>query len=369
MATTPRKPGPKPAAAGGAYLGTLTGSHRYCAARYAKPPGLPAGLAPQRARLLRETANKWLNGSVIHYWFFDRPATWAGATAQKNVVRKAFAQWKALGLGLSFVEVKQRGQADVRIAFLQGDGSWSYVGTDVLTARDDPRTMNFGWSLTEDPANGIDTALHEIGHTLGFPHEHQNPFAGIVWNEEAVYAELKKPDNNWSRAKTFANILQKIEADTVQGSQWDPDSIMHYPFEAGLIRKPAKYRQGLTPAGGLSARDRAWAQAFYPPLDAADTTQLLPFQTASVSLSTGQPRTFTFNPTTTRDYEFRSFGEADVSMALYAAGKAKALASADDGGEAHNASFKLRLKAATHYELRLRLRFAQPAAQVAVMVW
>ena len=31
--------------------------------------------------------------------------------------------------------------------------------------------MNFGWDLTQP--GEIDTALHEIGHTIGFPHEHQ----------------------------------------------------------------------------------------------------------------------------------------------------------------------------------------------------
>ena len=46
--------------------------------------------------------------------------------------------------------------------------------------------MNFGWDLT--PLGRSTTALHEIGHTLGMPHEHQNPFAGIAWDEETVYA-------------------------------------------------------------------------------------------------------------------------------------------------------------------------------------
>ena len=53
--------------------------------------------------------------------------------------------------------------------------------------------MNFGWDLTQP--GEIDTAIHEIGHTLGFPHEHQNPHAGIVWDEEAVYAALAQPPN------------------------------------------------------------------------------------------------------------------------------------------------------------------------------
>ena len=41
--------------------------------------------------------------------------------------------------------------------------------------------------------------------------------------------------NSWPREKTFWNIIRKIPPDSVQGSSWDPDSIMHYPFEAGLI--------------------------------------------------------------------------------------------------------------------------------------
>ena len=35
-------------------------------------------------------------------------------------------------IGLSFVEVKNPAEAEVRIGFLDGDGSWSFVGTDVL---------------------------------------------------------------------------------------------------------------------------------------------------------------------------------------------------------------------------------------------
>ena len=56
----------------------------------------------------------------------------------------------------------------------------------MIAADPNERTMNFGWDLTT--SYGHDTALHEIGHTLGFPHEHQNPTAGIVWNEPAVLA-------------------------------------------------------------------------------------------------------------------------------------------------------------------------------------
>ena len=56
--------------------------------------------------------------------------------------------------------------------------SFSYLGTDILDRSivgPDERTMNLGWDITRD----TDAPIHEIGHTLAFPHEHQNPNAGV----------------------------------------------------------------------------------------------------------------------------------------------------------------------------------------------
>ncbi len=203
----------------------------------------------------------------MSYYFFDKPTDgmtvtlsdgsvsfvpWRGAVNQMEVVRKAFKAWADLGIGIKFREVASLDHAMVRIGFMSGDGSWSYVGRAILDIAADQRTMNFGWNI----ANDIDTAIHEIGHTLGFEHEHQNPFSGIVWDDDKVYAALAKPPNNWSHEKTFFNIIRKLTENSVAGTQWDPNSVMHYPFEAGLIQKPEIYKtQPLQPIGGLSARD------------------------------------------------------------------------------------------------------------------
>lgn len=346
-------------------------THRYCAARFPKPLKIASGMDRGRARLIRENAGKWLNGSTLRYWFFDKPAKWTGDESQKKVVRAAFKAWKALGIGLDFAEVRTREEADLRIAFQKDDGAWSYIGTDVRTPREDPRTMNFGWSLTDNPQEGMDTALHEIGHSLGFPHEHQNPFAGIVWNEAAVYDSLAKPPNNWTKSTTFHNIIEKIVEDSVQGSSWDPDSIMHYPFEKGLIAKPVKYAAGLTPAGGLSARDKDWALQFYPGIEGGALPALTPFQTSALDLKPGQQANFGFEPEQTREYEFRTFGAADTVMALYEA-KASGpllLAEDNDSGDERNAQFKAALAKGRKYVVRVRLNYADAGGQTAVMVW
>lgn len=346
-------------------------SRRFCAAKFPKPLKLAKNISPDRARLIRQTANRWLNGSTLRYWFFDKPAKWTAPRKEVDVVRAAFKAWKALGIGLDFVETKKQDEADIRIAFEQGDGSWSYLGTDIRTRRSDPRTMNFGWSLVEDPQEGMDTAIHEIGHTLAFPHEHQNPFAGIVWDEEAVYRSLAAPPNGWSRQTTFHNIIRKIEADSVKGSNWDPDSVMHYPFEGGLILKPAKYSSGLSPAGGLSPHDKEWVQTLYPPLKAADAIPLVPFQSVPLKLKSGQQIDFSISPTMTRPYVMQTFGEADTVMALFEPKPSGALqlAADNDSGIDRNARITTQLTKGKQYTLRVRLNVATASGESAVMLW
>ena len=196
--------------------------------------------------------------------------------------RRLLPNGRSQGIGLEFEQVNSKGDAEVRIGFKQGDGAWSYVGRDVIDIAGSPdeRTMNFGWNI----ANDIDTAIHEIGHTLGAPHEHQNPNAGIVWDEEAVYAALAKPPNSWSREKTFHNIIRKLPVDEIEGSTHDPNSVMHYPFEPGLILEPEEFRAGINPAGGLSDKDKEFVKKFYPPLTSSDYVNLKLSQSSRLPL-------------------------------------------------------------------------------------
>jgi hypothetical protein len=232
------------------------------------------------------------------------------------------------------------------------------------------RTMNFGWDLRTDP-RGVDVPVHEIGHTLGFPHEHQNPFAGLVWDEDAVYQYFGGPPNNWPRQTTEFNILQKLSPAEVEGTQWDPDSIMHYAFSAGLILQPEKYREGLTPQGGLSPRDLAQARAFYPPLDDSTNPELKPFRSQSLNLAPAQQANFTIAPMATREYNLQTFGGSDVVMVLFENqnGDLKYVAGEDDSGTDGNARITARLVAGRRYVLRVRMYSSFGAAEIALMLW
>lgn len=333
-----------------------------CVPRNPAPRLLPPGMPFERDRLLRVLANVWVNGTELHYFLINGPEP------QRQAVRDAFAQWKALPLGLKFTETANRASAEVRISFDAADGSWSYVGRDVLGIPNTEATMNFGWDLTD--AYGHTTALHEIGHTLGLPHEHQNPFSGIVWDVEKVYAYFTGSPNNWSRAQTESNVLHKFTTTEVDGSPWDPDSVMEYWFPAGLIVEPAQYAAGLMPAGGLSAPDQEWAKKFYPG-KAPGPEVLLPFTSRPLALGPGEQADFVLEPDASRPYTISTFGASDVVMVLFEddGGTLRYLGGDDDGGTGLNARLRMRLLAGRRYVVRLRLYWSGGSGDTAIMYW
>lgn len=331
---------------------------------------------PNRARLIRMSEKKWANETTLHYYFFDRQSdghsgSWVGPEDQREAVRSAFREWKELGIGLNFQEVTNREDAEVRIGFLAGDGSWSYVGRDVIDLVRDPnrRTMNFGWDLTT--AYGRDTALHEIGHTLGFPHEHQNPYSGIVWDEPAVYEYFRGSPNFWDDATINWNILRKLLPGEVSGSDWDPDSIMHYWFPAGVIESPARYQDGLNPDPGLAEKDVEWVRKFYPSADPSTEQELKAYASQRLEIAPGEQVNFRIRPSYSRRYRIQTFGQSDTVMVLFEddGGAPRYVDGDDDSGFDRNARLNARLYRDREYILRVRLYYSHMAGETAVLMW
>jgi len=347
--------------------GTVEKTFRYCSVPKLPQFKISQTTSVDRARAIATVANLWANGTVLRYYCFSK-GPWAGAAHQRKAVTKAFDTWKGLGIGLEFREVQYPEEAEVRIGFLQGDGSWSYIGRDVLGIGTSSRTMNFGWDLTR--GDGFDTALHEIGHTLGLNHEHQSPNAGIVWDEAAVYRHLGGHPNFWDQQTTYNNIIRKLDIREVQGSTWDPDSIMHYPFEPGMIVRPAGfYDTGLHPRGGLSKADIAWVRKFYPA--AAKLAPLQPAVSKELELANGEQADFILQPAATRYYTMQTFGTCDTTVVLFedVNGDLQYRTADDDSGEDRNAKIKVKLVKGREYILRVRMVFNDFSTNSSVMVW
>lgn len=322
-----------------------------------------AGVSPIRLSYIFSSNKKWVNGTQITYFFTE------GAEKQKNVVRKAFRKWKSLGIGLRFKEVKNAADAIVRIGFDYSDGSWSWVGRDIFKVPKNETTMNFGWDLTDE--YGFTTALHEIGHTIGFQHEHQSPFSGIEWNVDAVVKEFSGPPNKWNRAQIESNILTKLSPNQVKGTTWDADSIMEYEFGPNLINAPEQYRQGLYPPGTISKADVAGVKSFYPPLKKSPYRRLKLMELAVINAQSGQQADFIFKAPATQKYTFQTVGEMDTVMVVSEKGASDNhyLSGDDDSGFNKNTKITLPLVKDREYIISVRVMYAAQVGQNGILVF
>jgi len=334
---------------------------KYCSMPVMEERAPRPGHLPSVERMIILMAKKWVNGTNLTYNFMQ------GSGAERDAVRLGFQAWKDVGIGLTFEEKDSSEDALIRIGFVQGDGSWSYVGRDLWEIPKELRTMNFGWDIT----NNQDTILHEIGHSLGFPHEHQNPNAGIVWNEMQVITDLSGPPNNWDTSTIRHNVLDKKAADEIQGSELDEDSIMMYPMPGSWILAPPGLTDGISPAPGLSNRDKEWVRNFYPVIEEDNINELELYKTEMLHISPGKQVNFSFSAPKTGDFEFRTFGQMDTVMVLFETDGANELylSGDDDSGTDFNSYIKIKLVKDRKYMIRLRMYTKSGTGHTSIMVY
>ena len=215
-----------------------------CTELYVRRGALP------RLAVSRETL--WKPGQEITISFIG------GDKFQRGYTMEYMVEWLLhANIRFKFLENGKKGQ--VRIAFKQGDGSWSYVGKQALFVKADEPTMNFGWlDRDTDQKEWERVVVHEAGHMLGAIHEHQSPAAKIQWNKPVVYDYYWKTQQ-WSKQQVDQNIFETYSRG-VTNSVFDPDSIMLYPIP------PEFTLDGFTTGWNtsLSERDKEFIGEVYP---------------------------------------------------------------------------------------------------------
>ena len=206
-----------------------------------------------RAALLN--ASKWQAGTHVTVRFLD------GDSGLHDRVQSVAQEWTGpdmARLGLDFVNGSA---ADIRVAFEQGNGSWSYLGTEAQQIPANEPTMNYGWLTPDSSDDEIRrVVLHEFGHALGLIHEHQNPNTPIAWNKAAVIADLSKPPNSWTAEVIENNIFKKYDPAEVTSTPVDKKSIMMYPIPASWTTDG--FSAGLNKE--LSGQDKDFIRTAYP---------------------------------------------------------------------------------------------------------
>ena len=208
-------------------------------------------LMQRRAAVLKSA--RWQTGDTISIRFLE-----GDRTLQKKV-RDVALEWADIAnLNFEFIE---DAPTDIRIAFQQGDGSWSYLGTMGRSIDEPEPTMNYGWLTPDSEESEIRrVVLHEFGHAIGLIHEHQNPEGGIVWNKPAVIHDLSRPPNNWPLATIENNIFKRYDKEELDATKLDSKSIMMYPIPKAWTLN--QFSAGLN--GEISEMDKELIRSVYP---------------------------------------------------------------------------------------------------------
>ena len=291
-----------------------------------------------RSRAIAPIGKTWMNGSTLRVRFM-------GGTGNEQATAREQAGWWGAVANLKF-DFNNAPDAEIRISFDQNDGAWSYVGTDGRGIPVNQPTMNLGF------LDGGTTA-HEFGHAIGLAHEHQNPQGGIEWNEQVVIEELAKSPNFWDEETTRHNVLRKYSIDQINGTAFDPDSIMLYFFPAswtlnGIATKANDILSTIDKQ--FIAGAKMYPKTGVTPTDAVELKVNAEKRTTASIGQFGEEDLYRFTAARDGRYRIDTRGSTDVVMKLFGPNSQTALiAEDDDSGVDTNALISTDLLAGEYF--------------------
>ena len=205
------------------------------------------------SRMATEISKEWKNGRTLTVSFIG-----GNKLVKERIIRQAKLWLNHANIELDFSPRIKKG--NIRIGFDMNDGSWSYVGNQILSIPKNEPTMNFGWlTPTLDDEEYSRVVLHEFGHSLGCIHEHERPDNGIPWNKPKVYAYYAQKDG-WSKNEVDDQVFDRYDKNIIRAGTLDKKSIMMYPVPDELT--VGKYKIGWNRI--LSTEDKKFIAALYP---------------------------------------------------------------------------------------------------------
>jgi hypothetical protein len=182
----------------------------------------------EQAKYVGEIRLYWPKHSEVRILIMD------GSEEARRKLMNYANEW-ALYSGLVFKRVYTiAASPQIRISF-NCNGYNSLVGQQALdTLYEDLPTMCLqGLDQTKDEELFQRTVLHEFGHVMGLLHELQNPNVKIPWNLPKLYSYYKTT-YDWDTSMVNKWILQPVDEENVDYSNFDPSSIMIYAIPDSL---------------------------------------------------------------------------------------------------------------------------------------
>jgi len=223
------------------------------------PPATRLGLVERGLVLTPEhiavlTTKYWHVGGVhLTVGFMDNPP--------KDLQKRILAHMNAWGKTANVTFSPSNTSPQVRIARLDGDGYWSYLGTDILSIPANEPTMNLeAFTMETEESEYHRVVRHETGHTMGFPHEHmRRELVDLIDPDKAI--KFFGQTQGWDEQMVRQQVLTPLEESTLLGTPHaDMKSIMCYQIPGSLTKNGQPIIGGLD----IDESDAAFAAQIYP---------------------------------------------------------------------------------------------------------